>query len=96
VYGSAKALVSAFLSGLRQRLSKTGIAVITLKPGLVASPMTAAFEKGPLWTSPERIARGIVRALDRKSPTVYLPAFWRPIMFIVRAIPERVFARLTM
>lgn len=94
VYGSAKALVSTFLSGLRQRLSKTGVAVITLKPGLVATPMTAAFEKGPLWASPERVAAGIVRALDRKSPAVYLPAFWRPIMFIVRAIPERVFSRL--
>jgi short-subunit dehydrogenase len=95
VYGSAKALVTAFMSGLRQRLSKSGVAVITLKPGLVDTRMTAAFEKGPLWASPERIAAGIVRALDRKSPTVYLPAFWRPIMLFVRAIPERVFARLT-
>ena len=94
VYGSAKALVSAFMSGLRQRLSKAGVAVVTLKPGFVDTPMTAAFAKGPLWASTERVAAGIVRALDRRSPTVYLPAFWRPIMLIVRAIPERAFARL--
>jgi short-subunit dehydrogenase len=83
------------MSGLRQRLSKSGIAVITLKPGLVDTAMTAALEKGPLWASAERVAAGIVRALDRKSSTAYLPAFWRPIMLIVRAIPERVFARLS-
>jgi short-subunit dehydrogenase len=53
------------------------------------------FEKGPLWTSPERVAAGSVRALDRKSPSVHLPGLWRPIMFVVRAIPEHVFARLT-
>jgi short-subunit dehydrogenase len=95
VYGSAKALVTVFMSGLRQRLSRTGVAVITLKPGFVATPMTADFEKGPLWASPERVAAGIVKALDRKSPTVYLPGFWRLIMLIVRAIPERIFARLS-
>jgi decaprenylphospho-beta-D-erythro-pentofuranosid-2-ulose 2-reductase len=58
--------------------------------------MTAGFEKGLLWASPERVAAGIVRALDRKSTTVYLPAYWRPIMLNVRAIPERVFARLSL
>jgi short-subunit dehydrogenase len=96
VYGSAKALVTAFMSGLRQRLSKCGVAVVTIKPGFVDTPMTAAFAKGPLWAQPQRIAAGIVRALDRKSGTVYLPAFWRPIMLIVRAIPERLFLRLTL
>jgi decaprenylphospho-beta-D-erythro-pentofuranosid-2-ulose 2-reductase len=96
VYGSAKALVTAFMSGLRQRLSKCGVAVVTIKPGFVDTPMTAAFAKGPLWAHPQRIAAGIVRALDRKSGTVYLPAFWRPIMLIVRAIPERLFLRLTL
>jgi len=95
VYGSGKALVSTFMSGLRQRLRKSGITVVTLKPGFVDTPMTAASTKGALWASPEQVAAGIVRALDRGSGSVYLPAFWRPIMFIVRAIPESIFARLT-
>jgi short-subunit dehydrogenase len=94
VYGSAKALVTAFLSGLRQRLRPCGVAVVTIKPGFVDTPMTAAFRKGLLWAKPERIARGIVRALDRKRSLVYLPWFWRPIMFVVRALPESVFIRL--
>jgi short-subunit dehydrogenase len=96
VYGSAKALVTAFLSGLRQRLGKCGVAVITIKPGFVDTPMTAAFAKGPLWARPDRIAAGIVGALDRRGGTVYLPAFWRPIMLIVRAIPESLFLRLSL
>ena len=94
VYGSAKALVTAFLSGLRQRLRVCGVAVVTIKPGFVDTPMTAAFRKGVLWAKPERIGRGIVRALERKRSTVYLPWFWRPIMFVVRALPEGVFMRL--
>ncbi len=94
VYGSAKALLTTFLSGLRQRLHRHGVAVVTLKPGFVDTPMTAAFEKGLLWAKPERIAAGIVKAIDRKAGVVYLPAFWRPIMLVVRLIPERVFRSL--
>jgi short-subunit dehydrogenase len=96
VYGSAKALVTAFLSGLRQRLNKCGVTVLTIKPGFVDTPMTAEFAKGALWAKPQQIARGIVDAIDRKRDVVYLPSFWRPIMFIVRAIPERLFKRLAM
>jgi decaprenylphospho-beta-D-erythro-pentofuranosid-2-ulose 2-reductase len=94
VYGSAKALVTSFLSGLRQRLAPRGVAVITIKPGFVDTPMTAGFRKGALWASPQRVATGIVRALDRRSRVVYLPGFWRAIMLIIRAVPESVFVRL--
>jgi hypothetical protein len=95
VYGSAKALVTAFTSGLRQRLYPLGVAVITIKPGFVDTPMTAAFPKGALWAKPQRIAAGIVSAIDRGSATVlYLPSFWWLIMLIIRSIPETVFRRL--
>jgi decaprenylphospho-beta-D-erythro-pentofuranosid-2-ulose 2-reductase len=96
VYGSAKALVTAFLSGLRQRLYKAGVAVITIEPGFVDTPMTAAFPKGFLWAKPQQVAAGIVRAIDRSRAVVYLPGFWRPIMFIIRAIPETLFRRLSL
>jgi decaprenylphospho-beta-D-erythro-pentofuranosid-2-ulose 2-reductase len=95
VYGSAKALVTAFTSGLRQRLFPLGISVITIKPGFVDTPMTAAFPKGALWAKPQQIADGIVSAVDRGSATVlYLPKFWRLIMLIIRSIPESVFRKL--
>ncbi len=96
VYGSAKALVTAFLSGLRQRLGRSGVVVITIKPGFVDTPMTAAFRKGPLWVKPAQVAAGIVRSIDRAGSVVYLPGFWRPVMFVIRAIPEAIFRRLTL
>jgi decaprenylphospho-beta-D-erythro-pentofuranosid-2-ulose 2-reductase len=96
VYGSAKALVTAFLSGLRQRLYKAGVAVITIEPGFVDTPMTAAFRKGLLWAKPQQVATGIVRAIDRSAAVVYLPGFWRLIMLVIRLIPERLFERLSL
>lgn len=94
VYGAAKAMVTAFLSGLRQRLRKSGVNVTTIKPGFVDTPMTHAFPKGPLWATPERAARDIVRAMDRGQAVAYVPGFWFWIMLVIRHIPERIFARL--
>ena len=96
VYGAAKGMVSLFLQGLRNRLAKKGIQVLTIKPGFVDTPMTAAFPKGALWAKPESIARGIVRAVERGADEVYLPGFWRLIMLIIRHIPERIFKKLSL
>ena len=96
VYGSAKAMVTSFTSGLRQRLAKHAVCVLTIKPGFVDTPMTAYFKKGPLWASPEKIARLLVNAVDAKRDTVYLPAFWCGIMFLIKAMPERIFKKLSL
>ena len=96
VYGAAKGMVSLFLQGLRNRLAKHGVQVLTVKPGFVDTPMTAAFPKGALWAKPEAIAHGIVRAIDRKRDEVYLPGFWWPIMTLIRHIPERVFKKMSL
>lgn len=93
-YGAAKAAVSTYLSGLRQRLRPSGVNVLTIKPGFVDTPMTAAFRKGALWAQPASVAEGIVRAIDRGAGEVYLPRFWWAIMFIIRHIPEFIFRRL--
>jgi decaprenylphospho-beta-D-erythro-pentofuranosid-2-ulose 2-reductase len=95
VYGSAKALVSSFLSGLGQRLGKKGIKVINIKPGFVDTPMTAAFKKGALWAKPEMVAKGIVAAMDSGKPVAYVPGFWWLIMMIIKNIPERIFRKLS-
>jgi decaprenylphospho-beta-D-erythro-pentofuranosid-2-ulose 2-reductase len=94
VYGSAKAALSVFLSGLRQRLAKSKVNVLTIKPGFVDTPMTAAFKKSALWAQPAQIAAGIVNAIDRGRDVVYLPWFWSIIMLIIRIIPEPTFKRL--
>jgi short-subunit dehydrogenase len=94
-YGSAKAAVTAFLGGLRQRLAKAGVNVLTIKPGFVDTPMTAAIpNKGALWAKPDAIADGIVKAIDRGRNVVYLPWFWRWIMLVIRHIPEPLFKKL--
>jgi short-subunit dehydrogenase len=95
VYGSAKAAVTAFLGGLRQRLAKANVNVLTIKPGFVDTPMTAGIaSKGALWAQPDRIAAGIVKAIDGGRNIVYLPWFWRWIMLVIRHIPEPVFKKL--
>ena len=76
VYGTAKAAVSTFLSGLRQRLYESGVRVVTIKPGFVDTPMTREFPKGWLWAQPERVARDIVRAVEKGKDVVYTPGFW--------------------
>lgn len=91
IYGATKGMVELFLGGLRARLASRGITVITIKPGFVATPMTAHFSKNFLWASPEKIAEGIIRAVARRQDVVYLPGFWRPIMGIIRHIPESIF-----
>jgi len=96
VYGAAKGMVTLFMQGLRNRLAKKGVQVLTIKPGFVDTPMTVNFPKGALWAKPDAIARGIVRAIDRRADEVYLPGFWRAIMFIIRHIPERVFKKLSL
>jgi short-subunit dehydrogenase len=96
VYGSAKAAVTAFTSGLRQRLRRHGVSVVTIKPGFVDTPMTAAFKKGFLWATPASVGKEIAAAMTRGTPVIYSPGFWRPIMWIIRSIPESVFRRLSL
>ncbi len=94
VYGSAKAALSTFAAGLRNRLYPSNVHVVTVKPGFVDSPMTAHLKKGPLWASPAKVGKGIVRAIDCRRDVVYLPCFWRLIMCVITSIPEKLFKRL--
>ena len=96
VYGTAKAAVSTFLSGLRQRLYKSGVRVVTIKPGFVDTPMTRDSSKGLLWAKPEQVARDIVRAMEKRKDVVYTPGFWWAIMRLIKSIPEFVFRRLSL
>ena len=96
IYGTAKGALTIFLQGLRNRLGKTGVQVLTIKPGFVDSPMTRDFNKGPLWVKPAAIAQGILKAIDKNKDVVYLPFFWRYIMLIIRLIPEKLFKRLSL
>ena len=94
VYGSAKAAVTAFSSGLRNRLSKSGVSVVTIKPGFVDTPMTVNVKKGPLMAKPDKVGRRIYEAMLKGEDVVYVPWFWAPIMQVIRSVPERVFKKM--
>ena len=94
-YGASKRAVSIYLEGLASRLQGTNISVIDIKPGLVDTPMTALLDKqGLFWSTSTRIAKDIVRALDKTSGVVYTPWFWRHIMRVVRYLPGFVIRRM--
>lgn len=92
-YGSAKSATSTYLEGMRSRLYDVGVSVHDIRLGPVDTPMTANHEKNLLFGNAERVGRDIVRAVERGRRTAYLPWFWRPIMAIVRWLPEPLFQR---
>lgn len=95
LYGSAKAGFTAYLSGLRNRLFKSGVHVLTVKPGFINTRMTAGLKlPKPLTASADRVAAGIVRAVQSKRNTIYVLSIWFWIMLIIRNIPEFIFKRL--
>ncbi|MCE4540918.1 MULTISPECIES: SDR family oxidoreductase [unclassified Caballeronia] len=97
LYGSAKAALSAFLEGLRARLFKKGVHVLTIKPGFVATPMTAGLPlPGPLVATPDKVAGDIVRGIERKKNVLYTPWFWWGIMAIIRNVPQFLFKRASL
>jgi Short-chain dehydrogenases of various substrate specificities len=92
VYGSAKAGYTAFLSGLRNRLSKTGVHVMTVLPGFVRTRMTAGMDlPARLTAEPAAVAEAIFRAAGKQRDVIYVKPVWRLVMAIIRAIPEGIF-----
>ena len=94
VYGASKAGFHAYLSGLRNRLGRSGVHVVTVKPGTVDTAMTWGMDKLPLLAPPEKVASDILRAVERKKDVLYTPFIWWPVMTVIRAIPERVFKKM--
>ena len=95
VYGAAKAAVSAFCEGMQARLFKSGVHLLLIKPGFVATPMTAGLKlPAALTSTPERVARDIHRAIENKTNVLYTAWFWRYIMLIVRHVPVFIFKKL--
>jgi short-subunit dehydrogenase len=94
VYGAAKAGLTVFLQGLRNRLFASGVSVTTIKPGFVDTQMTWGRPGLFLVASPQAAAKRIVAAVLKGEDQAYVPGFWRPVMLLIRLIPERLFKRL--
>jgi short-subunit dehydrogenase len=95
-YGASKAAFSAYLQGLRNRLHRAGVSVLTVKPGFVDTAMTWGLinPRSPLNVEPDRVAGDIVRAIRRRRNVIYTPWFWRIILGVLGSIPEWLFKRL--
>jgi short-subunit dehydrogenase len=70
--------------------------VLTIKPGMVATPMTAHMKQGLLFSTPEKVGRDIYRAIIKKKDVLYTPGYWRWAMVLIKAIPECLFKRLSL
>ena len=92
IYGSAKAGFTAFLSGLRNRLAKKNVHVLTVIPGTVYTKMTLNSKLPKFFTSsPNNVAEDIYNAVIKKKNIIYTMKIWRLIMFIIKSIPEGIF-----
>jgi hypothetical protein len=96
VYGSAKAGFTAYLSGLRNRLARQGVRVLTVKPGFVRTRMTAGMKlPDRLTAEPQEVGQAIYRAAEVSPKDVlYVRAIWRPVMAVIRSIPEAIFKKM--
>lgn len=94
VYGAAKAGFHTYLSGLRNRLTRSGGHVVTVKPGFVDTAMTWGLPGMFLVAAPEAVADDILRAVKKRRNLIYTPFFWRYIMLIIRHIPEPIFKKM--
>jgi short-subunit dehydrogenase len=96
VYGSSKAGLTAFVDGLRNRIDREGVRVMTIKPGPVKTSMTEGMKGQERFADVNKVASTIVKSIDRGDDIVYVPGQWRLIMTVIRAIPERVFKKLNL
>ncbi len=96
VYGSSKAGLTAFVDGLRNRVDREGVQVMTIKPGPVKTAMTEGMKGSAKFADVEAVASSLVKAIDRGDDVVYVPGIWRVIMAVIRAIPERVFKKMNL
>lgn len=95
LYGAAKAGLARYLEGLDHRFHGRGLRVVTVKPGFVKTSMTDGLQPPPFAGEPDRVARDVVRAIDRRRPVVYTPPPWRWVMLVVRGLPRWVMRRVT-
>ena len=97
IYGSSKAAFSAYLSGLRNRLFESKVQVLTVKPGFVATKMTAGLDlPEKLTANPEDVANDIYTAQQKSKDVLYTKGIWRLVMLIIKHIPEFIFKRMSL
>ncbi len=96
VYGSSKAGLTAFVDGLRNRVDREGVHVLTIKPGPTRTAMTAGMDQAKM-ADPNDVAKTIIKAINAgKGGILYVPGIWWPIMTVIKAIPDSIFKKLNL
>ena len=97
IYGSSKSGFTSYLSGLRNRLNKSSVKVITVKPGFIKTKMTSHLELPKILTaSPYDISNDIINSIKKGKNIIYSKWFWNWIMLIIKVIPESIFKKLNL
>jgi decaprenylphospho-beta-D-erythro-pentofuranosid-2-ulose 2-reductase len=96
IYGTSKGALNIFLEGVRNRIDRSGVHVLTIKPGFVATPMTAHLPQNALFAHPAAVGRGILKAIEKRKDVAYVPPVWALIMLIIRSIPNSIFKKLNL
>lgn len=94
VYGSAKAGLDGFASGLADALAGSGVHLLLVRPGFVIGRMTEGMRPAPLSSTPEQVGKATVRALRRRRDVVWVPAALRPVFALMRLLPRPIWRRL--
>ncbi len=92
-YNASKAAFDTYLEALRNRLTRSGVNVLTVRPGPIRTAMTEE-SGGLMMVPPEKVAADIARAMRRRRQVLYTPRRWWAIMLVVRNLPSFVFRRL--
>ncbi|WP_368187054.1 SDR family NAD(P)-dependent oxidoreductase [Aestuariibius sp. HNIBRBA575] len=95
VYGAAKGGFATYLSGLRNRLGRSGVHVMTVKPGPVDTAMTWGLGKMPFMTTADAVANDILKGVRKKRNTIYTAGIWRIVMTVIRCVPEPIFKKMS-
>jgi decaprenylphospho-beta-D-erythro-pentofuranosid-2-ulose 2-reductase len=94
LYGATKAGLAYYMEGIDLRHRDAGLRAVLVKPGFVRTGMTAGLPEPPFAANPEDVAPAIVRAIDRGTPQIYVPAIWRLVMLVIRWLPGAVMRRV--
>jgi len=94
VYGSAKAGLDGFASGLADALHGSGVRLLLVRPGFVVGRMTEGMAPAPFSSTPDVVADATVRALRGKKGEVWVPSVLRPVFAVMRHLPRMVWRRL--
>jgi decaprenylphospho-beta-D-erythro-pentofuranosid-2-ulose 2-reductase len=94
LYGATKAGLAYYMRGIDLRYRDAGLRVVLVKPGFVRTGMTAGLPEPPFAADPDAVAPAIVKAIDRGTAVVYVPAIWRLVMAVIRSLPTAVMRRV--